>query len=190
MILNQAIVFDDETLASLESVLRSKFVGENVKTQIRKACQDYRILKKCLPAKGLTREVVFFLLDPASMTIQGIQSFFEKLQVWIGIVSQQEQELYHELVLEYYEPSDSWDEQDISQIRDNLMSVILELQPLPDTKVPMQSHPAYSAWETRMELYGNELVSSTVESILPDIKGKVIPDDVFNRYLEEFPIFN
>jgi len=190
MILNQAIVFDDETLISLEGILRSKFVGDNIKTQIRKACQDYRLLKKCLPARGLTREVIFFLLDPASATIKGVQAFFEKLLIWVIIIPELEQQLYQELVLEYYEPRGDWDEEDIARIRDSLISVIFELQPRPDTQIPMQCHPAYTAWETLMTPdYGDTSPPSTVEDILPDIKGKPIPD-VFNRYLETYPNFS
>lgn len=172
MILNQAIVFDDETLASLEGVLKSKFVGENVKTQIRKACQDYRLLKKCLPAKGLVREVIFFLLDPASTTIKGVQSFFDKLQIWVIIVPEWEQQLYHELVLEYYEPSNSWDEEDISQIRDNLISVILELQPRPNTSIPMQIQPGYEEYDTWMTNYGSDFdTTDSSFNIVPDLKA-------------------
>lgn len=186
MILNQAIVFDDETLISLEGVLRSKFIGKSVKNQIRKACQDYRLLKKCLPAKGLTRQVVFFLLDPASTTVRGIQSFFDKLQVWLIIASEEEQQVYQELVLEYYEPRSDWDEEDIAQIREALISVVSELQPRPDTKVPMQLHPKYADWEALMTPDSSQ---SIVEDIMPDIKGKVTPvPDVFSRYLEEYPV--
>ena len=186
MILNQAIVFDDETLISLEGILRSKFVGDNIKTQIRKACQDYRLLKKCLPSKGLTREVIFFLLDPASATVKGVQTFFEKLLIWVIIIPESEQQLYQELVLEYYEPRDDWDGEDIARIRDSLISVVFELQPLPDTKIPMQCHPNYHAWETLMT---PDSPQSTVEDIMPDIKGKAIPD-VFNEYLETYPNFS
>lgn len=190
MILNQAIVFDDETLISLESILHSKFVGNNIKTQIRKACRDYKLLKRCLPAKGLTKEVIFFLLDPASATIKGVQTFFEKLQTWLVIVPELEQQLYQELVLEYYEPRDDWDEEDISKIRDNLISVVFELQPVPDTKIPMQCHPDYHNWENLMTPdYGDDSAQSTVEDIMPDIKGKAIPD-VFNMYLDTYPNFS
>lgn len=190
MILNQAIVFDDETLISLEGILQSTFVGNNVKTRIRKACQDYRLLKKCLPARGLTREVIFFLLDPASATIKGVQAFFEKLLIWVVIIPELEQQLYQELVLEYYEPRDDWDERDIATIRDSLISVVFELQPIPDTKVPMQCHPDYHAWESLMTPdYGDDSPRSTVEDIMPDIKGKAIPD-VFDRYLETYPNFS
>ena len=189
MILNQAIVFDDETLISLEGILQSKFVGNNIKTQIRKACQDYKLLKKCLPAKGLTREVIFFLLDPASATTKGIQTFFEKLLIWVIIIPESEQQLYYDLVLEYYEPRDDWDEEDIAKIRNNLISVVFELQPLPDTKIPMQSHPDYRSWECLMTPDYDSSPRSTVEDIMPDIKGKAIPD-VFNEYLETYPDFS
>lgn len=191
MILNQAIVFDDETLLSLEQLVRSGSklstgLGENIKNVIRKACSDYRLLKRCLPAKGLTREVIFFLLDPASATIKGIQSFFEKLQVWIIIIPEWEQQVYHDLVLEYYEPRSDWDEEDIAQIREALISVVLELQPQPDTKVPMQLHPKYADWEALMTPDSSQF---TVEDIMPDTKGKVTPvPDVFSRYLEEYPV--
>jgi len=194
-ILNQAIVFDDKTLLSLEQLVRSgsklsSGLGENIKSVIRKACSDYRLLKKCLPAKGLIREVIYFLLDPASATSKGVQAFFEKLLIWVIIIPESEQQLYQELVLEYYEPRDDWDEKDIARIRDSLISVVFELQPLPDTKVPMQSHPDYHIWETLMTPdYGDNSSQSIIEDIVPDIKGKAIPD-VFSEYLETYPNFS
>ena len=186
-ILNHAIVFNDEDLFSLENLLRSQLsygLGENIQSAILKACSEYRFLKKYLPAKGLTKQVIFFFLDPVSNTAQGIQSFFENLQIWVVIVSDEEQALYQE-ILEYYEPREDWDDIEVAAIRDSLMSVILELQPIQDTKAPMQNHPEYKIYESFMMNYGSDLAPSNVESLVPDLKGKAISSQFYNQYLEQ-----
>jgi hypothetical protein len=191
MIINQFAIFNEAELRQAQLTLQSfSLLGDNVKKQLEKACEDYRFLTSSLPAKGLTQQVILFLLSPDSCTVEGIESFLDKLEIWTQIVDEQEQRLYADILgLD----TKFWRTDEILSLRCSLIDILVELSEIKvpqDFTVPMhlqRDYPDYSTWMTE---YGSEFYKSDSPfNQVPDTKGKV-PDDAISYYLERFEVPN
>lgn len=87
---NVLAIFNEFQLAEVESVITLTYLGlmdEGGNTQLVKAVEDYQYLvENAQTTRGLTQQVVLFLLDEASTTLEGIELFLSKLEVWLVIV--------------------------------------------------------------------------------------------------------
>lgn len=186
MIINQFAIFNEAELRQAQLTLQSfSLLGENIKKQLEKACEDYRFLTNSLPVKGLTQQVILFLLSPESCTVEGIESFLDKLEIWVQIVDEREQRLYADIL---GLNTQFWNTNEILSLRGSLIDILVELSEIKvpqDCSIPMhlqRDYPDYSTW---MNEYGSEFDRS--DSPFNQVKGRV-PDDAISYYLERFEV--
>lgn len=185
MILNQLAIFNDKELQQARLTLRSfSLMGDNVRKQLTKACEDYQFLVDCLPSsRGLTRQVILFLLSSESCTFEGIKEFLGKLELWIMVVEDEvEQRLYADVIRV---DTHLWGTNETLALRGTLIDILLELEdrrentPI-DTKIPMHLQGDYPDYSTFMMDFGSEFDK------VPYLKGEI--PDPFSSYMDEWGI--
>lgn len=192
MILNQLAIFNDKELQQARLTLRSfSLMGDNVRKQLTKACEDYQFLVDCLPSsRGLTRQVILFLLSSESCTFEGIKEFLGKLELWIMVVEDEvEQRLYADVIRV---DTHLWGTNETLALRGTLIDILLELEdrrentPI-DTKIPMHLQGDYPDYSTFMMEYGSEFDKpDSAFNKVPYLKGEI--PDPFSSYMDEWGI--
>ena len=186
MLYNTLVIFNDIELQEVEEVSLSTLMPQWAKNQLIRAVEDYRYLVSSLcNARGLTQQVILFLLNPNSITVLGVDEFIEKLECWVQIIeNEEEQRKYADILRSNY-----YEEEDILTLRSTLISILQELDEvrfntikksknnqdfLVKCKKPMQLHdefPDYSSW---MMYYGEQFEKDTSSyNIVPDLRGKI-----------------
>ena len=168
---NILAIFNDSQLKEIEEISSSTLMSQGLKNQMVKAVEDYRYLVNSLPAKGLTEQVIFFLLNSDSCTPEGIEKFMSKLEIWIEIVEdEKEQRLYADIL--YYLDTHIWEVEEILALRGMLLDILIELEqikPRIDTQIPMQTQKGYPDYSTWMMNYGSEFEQ-------PDSSFNIVPN--------------
>ena len=175
---NVLAIFNEFQLAEVESVITLTSLGlmeEEETSQLVKAVDDYKyLIENAKTTRGLIQQVILFLLDPVSITPEGIQTFLSKLEVWLVIIeNKKEQRIWAEVLNKHPIVSD----EEITAFRSTLLDTLHELndlraerkkqkrfdqwksQDMTWVEAPMQYAEGYDEYETMMEIYGNSFES-------------------------------
>lgn len=189
MTIHTLAIFNDADLLNIEETSLSTLMPQGAKNQLIKMCEDYRFLVSSLcNARGLSQQVILFLLNPDSCTITGVDEFLEKLEYWVMVLEDEtEQRMYADVLrYSYYE------EDEILILRSSLIDILWELNEaktktlkksknsqdfLVKNKKPMQLDPEFSHYEGWMMDYGSGFEKDDSSyNIVPDLRGKVSDD--------------
>ena len=184
---NVLAIFNDTQLVEVESVINQMvLMTQTDKNQLEKAVEDYQyLLDNSQITRGLTQQIILFLLDEASTTAEGIELFLSKLEVWLVIVeNKKEQRIWAEVLNKYQGSLYLGCDEEVLGLRSSLLEVLHELddvraerkkqkrfiqwqsQDMTWTEPPMQHHPEFAEYELQMKEYGQSFES---------------PDSLFNR---------
>lgn len=187
---NVLAIFNEVELLEVETILNQmSIMTQGYKNQLVKAVEDYQYLvsnSSC--TRGLTKQIVLFLLNSDSTTPKGIELFLSKLETWLEIVeSKKEQRIYAEVVNKYRDIIYCFDDEEILALRFSLLDILRELEEdkaekkakkqrdnwernssLTRCEVPMQFHPEYAEYEQKMISYGESFGSSF--NCVPNLK--------------------
>lgn len=178
---NVLAIFNEVQLIEVESVISQMILmTQTDKNQLEKAVEDYRyLLDNSQTTRGLTQQIILFLLDEASTTPEGIEHFLSKLEVWLVIVeNKKEQRIWAEVLNKYQDSLYLGCEEEILGLRSSLLEVLHELddvraerkkqkrftqwksQDMTWTEAPMQFQEGYDEYELMMEVYGKSFESA------------------------------
>ena len=176
---NVLAIFNETQLVEVESVLHQlTLMNQGDKNSLVKAVEDYQFLKS-LGVSGFTRQVVLFLLNPDSITSEGIELFLSRLEVWLMVVeSQKEQVAYANIINQYKDIVYCFDDEEVLALRFSLIDVLRELEEaktekkakkrhdiwerhnhLTQYEAPMQYQEGYEVYEQQMVSYGKPFES-------------------------------
>lgn len=189
---NVLAIFNEIQLLEVETILNQmSIMTQGYKNQLVKAVEDYQYLStnsSC--TRGLTKQIILFLLNSDSTTPEGIELFLSKLETWLEIVeSKKEQRIYAEVVNKYRDSLYYYDEE-VLALRFSLIDILHELEEdkaekkrkkqrdnwerdsrLTQYEVPMQFHPEFEEYEAQMRAYGKSFESSTSSfNHVPNVK--------------------
>lgn len=174
-IFNQVELLEVETLINQMNILTQGY-----KNQLVKAVKDYQYLSDSLQTtRGLTKQIILFLLNSTSVTPEGIEPFLSKLETWLEIVeSKKEQRIYAEVINKYRDIIYCFDDKEALALRFSLIEILHELDEdraekkakkqrdnwerdnrLTQYEVPMQFHPEFDEYELEMAAYGKAFES-------------------------------
>lgn len=188
MIYNTLAIFSESELVEIESLLsQSVLMSQGVKNQLVKATEEYRYLvKKLSTSKGLSEQVILFLLDSKSLDSAEVEEFLIALEYWVMVLeNENEQRMYAEVLRYSYFETD-----EILALRSNLIDILLELEAVTkNTKIPMQLDPGFEEYATWMMNYGSEFNSNSF-NIVPNLKGKTTGTyyDSFSVYVDNYEV--
>ena len=192
MIYNTLVIFSDAELVEIKSILsQSVLVSQGVKNQMVQAVEDYHYLvNKLAISKGLSQQVVMFLLDSDSLDSAEVEEFLIALDYWVMILeNEKEQRMYADILRYSYFEMD-----EILALRSTLLEILVELDEVEvakDTKIPMQLDLKYEEYATWMFNYGSEFedVNSSF-NIVPNLKGKTngVFYDSFAVYTQDYEV--
>lgn len=192
---NVLAIFNEFQLAEVESVITLTYLGlmdEKRNNQLVKAVEDYRYLvENVQTTRGLTQQIILFLLDDTSTTLEGIELFLSKLEIWLVIVeNKKEQRIWAEVLNKYKDTLFYFDEE-VLGLRTSLLDILHELddvraerkkqkrftqwqsQDMTWTEAPMQYQPGYEGYELQMKEYGQSFESSdSLFDSVPNLKEK------------------
>lgn len=189
MSIHTLAIFNDADLLNIEEVSLSTLMPQGAKNQLIKMCEDYRFLVSSLcNSRGISQQVILFLLNPDSCTIAGVDEFLEKLGYWVMILEDEtEQRMYADVLRHSY-----YEEKEILILRYTLIEILWELNEvktktlkksknsqdfLVKNKKPMQLDPEFSHYESWMMDYGVGFEGDDSSyNIVPDLRGKVSDD--------------
>jgi len=193
---NVLAIFNEFQLAEVESVITLTHLGlmdEGRNNQLEKAVEDYQyLLDNSQTTRGLTQQIILFLLDEASTTPEGIELFLSKLEVWLVIVeNKKEQRIWAEVLNKYQGSLYLGCDEEVLGLRTSLLEVLHELddvraerkrqkrfiqwqsQDMTWTEPPMQHHPEFADYELQMKRYGQSFESSdSLFNSVPNLKEK------------------
>lgn len=191
---NVLAIFNEIQLVEVESVLNQMtLLPQGSKNQLEKAVEDYNyLLNNSQTTRGLTQQIVLFLLDEASTTSEGIELFLSKLEVWLVIVeNKKEQRIWAEVLNKYQGSLYLGCDEEVLGLRSSLLEVLHELddvrierkkqkrfiqwqsQDMTWTEPPMQHHPEFAEYELQMKEYGQSFESSdSLFNSVPNLKEK------------------
>lgn len=189
MSIHTLAIFNDADLLNIEETSLSTLMPQGAKNQLIKMCEDYRFLVSSLcNARGLSQQVILFLLNPDSCTIAGVDEFLEKLEYWVMILDDENEQRMYADVLRY----SYYEEEEILILRSSLIEILWELNEvktktlkksknpqdfLVKNKKPMQLDPEFSHYESWMMDYGSEFErDDSSYNIVPDLRGKISDD--------------
>ena len=184
-------IFSDDELEEIKSILlQSVLVSQGVKNQMVQAVEDYHYLvNKLAISKGLSQQVVMFLLDSDSLDSAEVEEFLIALDYWVMILEdEKEQRMYADILRYSYFEMD-----EILALRSTLLEILVELdgEVTKDTKIPMQLDLKYEEYATWMFNYGSEVedVNSSF-NIVPNLKGKTngVFYDSFAVYTQDYEV--
>lgn len=186
-------IFNEVQLVEVESVLNQMvLMNQGDKNQLEKAVDDYHyLLANLQTTRGLTQQIILFLLDETSVTPEGVDLFLSKLEVWLVILeNKKEQRIYAEIVNKYRDIVYCFDEIEVLAFRSELINILHELDEIKaDRKVkkrhhswevhdltryeaPMQFQPDYDGYELHMKEYGQSFESGSFFNSVPNLKEK------------------
>ena len=192
MIYNTLVIFSDAELVEIESILsQSVLMATGQKNQIVQAVEDYHYLvNKLAISKGLSQQVVMFLLNSDSLDSTEVEKFLIALEYWVMILEDEnEQRMYADILRYSYFEMD-----EILALRSTLLEILVELDEIEvtkDTKIPMQLDPKYEEYATWMMNYGSEFdYSDSTFNIVPNLKGKTdgVFYDSFAVYTQDYEV--
>ena len=191
---NVLAIFNEIQLVEVESVLNQMtLLPQGSKNQLEKAVEDYNyLLNNSQTTRGLTQQIVLFLLDEASTTSEGIELFLSKLEVWLVIVeNKKEQRIWAEVLNKYQGSLYLGCDEEVLGLRSSLLEVLHELddvrierkkqkrfiqwqsQDMTWTEPPMQHHPEFAEYELQMKEYGQSFESNdSLFNSVPNLKEK------------------
>jgi hypothetical protein len=200
---NTLAIFNQDQLVEVEAVLNQfNLLTQGDKNSLIKAVEDYNFLKSLI-VRGFTQQVVFFLLNPESISSEEVvEQFLSRLEVWLMIVeSKDEQRKYAEILNNYRDIVYCFHDEEILALRFSLLDVLRELEEskaakkekkrydlwerynfLTQYEAPMQVDPRYEEYVELMEEYSQLFKSESFE--VPNIKNKVSYDQP--SFLEAF----
>lgn len=209
MIYNTLAIFSDVQLTEVEFTLNQwSLMNQGMKNELTKAVEDYKFLVSSLScSRGLSEQVILFLLDSKSATNEGIQNFMQKLEIWLEVLEDEsEQRIYADILR-------SWnvsylDEEEILALRSELIDILVEIEQtkrslkktknsqdiLVKNKIPMQLDPEFDYYSQWMETYGSEFdKEDSIFNTVPNLKGKLIPSetelcDAFSVYCQDYEV--
>ena len=189
MIYNTLAIFSDNELVEIESILsQSVLMSQGVKNQMVQAVEDYNYLvSKLATSKGVSQQVVMFLLDPDSLDSAEVEEFLIALEYWVLILEDEnEQRMYADILRYSY-----FEMEEMLALRSTLLEILVELDEVEvtkDTKIPMQVDSKYEEYATWMFNYGSEFNSSF--NIVPNLKGKTngVFYDSFAVYTQDYEV--
>lgn len=189
MIYNTLAIFSDNELEEIKSILfQSVLVSQGVKNQMVQAVEDYTYLvSKLATSKGVSQQVVMFLLDSDSLNSTEVEEFLIALDYWVIILEDENEQRMYADVLRY----SYFEMNEILALRSTLLEILVELDEVEvtkDTKIPMQLDPKYEEYATWMFNYGSEFNSSF--NIVPNLKGKTngVFYDSFAVYTQDYEV--
>lgn len=195
MIYNTLAIFSESELVEIESLLsQSVLMSQGVKNQLVKATKEYHYLvNKLSTSKGLSQQVILFLLDSKSLDSAEVEEFLIALEYWVMVLeNENEQRMYAEILRYSYFETD-----EILALRSNLIGILLELDEVEtvtkNTKIPMQFDPNFEEYATWMMNYGSEFDYSDSFNIVPNLKGKLPNEsspyyDSFSVYVDNYEV--
>lgn len=191
---NVLAIFNEVQLVEVESVLNQMtLLTQGHKNQLEKAVEDYNyLLDNSQTTRGLTQQIILFLLDEASTKPEGIELFLSKLEVWLVIVeNKKEQRIWAEVLNKYQGSLYLGCDEEILGLRSSLLDVLHELddvraerkkqkrftqwqsQDMTWTEAPMQYQPGYEDYELKMKEYGQSFESpDSLFNSVPNLKEK------------------
>ena len=189
MIYNTLAIFSDNELVEIKSILsQSVLVSQGVKNQMVQAVEDYNYLvNKLATSKGVSQQVVMFLLDSDSLDSAEVEEFLIALDYWVMILEDENEQRMYADVLRY----SYFEMYEILALRSTLLEILVELDEVEvtkDTKIPMQLDPKFEEYATWMFNYGSEVNSSF--NIVPNLKGKTngVYYDSFAVYTQDYEV--
>lgn len=182
-------IFNDAELLNIEETALSTLMPQGAKNVLTKMVEDYRFLVSSLcAARGLSQQVILFLLNPDSCTLVGVEEFLEKLECWVMILENEDEQRKYADILRY----SYYHEDQFLTLRFALIDILKELEEtkiktlkksknsqdiLVKNKTPMQldsGFPDYNSW---MMDYGSEFDKDDSSfNIVPDLRGKISDD--------------
>ena len=209
MIYNTLAIFSDVQLTDVEFTLNQwSLMNQGMKNELTKAVEDYKFLVSSLSySRGLSEQVILFLLDAKSATNEGIQEFLQKLELWVQIVENESEQRVYADILRYWNVS-YLDDQEILVLRAELISILLEVEQIKKSvkktknsqdilvknKIPMQLDSEFSPYEIWMMNYGSEFDrEDSIFNTVPNLKGKLIPSEIdlrdsFSVYCDNYEV--
>jgi hypothetical protein len=206
---NTLAIFSDAQLVEIEFTLNQwSLMPQGMKNELTKAVEDYRFLVSSLSySRGLSEQVILFLLDSKSVTNEGIQEFFQKLEIWLQVLEDENEQRVYADILRFWNVS-YLDSKEILALRSELISILVEVEEtrrslkktknpqdiLVKNKVPMQLDSEFSSYETWMMSYGSEFDrEDSIFNTVPNLKGKLIPSetelcDAFSVYCLDYEV--
>lgn len=189
MIYNTLAIFSDTELVEIKSILsQSVLMSQGVKNQMVQAVEDYNYLvNKLATSKGVSQQVVMFLLDSDSLDSAEVEEFLIALEYWVLILEDEnEQRMYADILRYSY-----FEMEEMLALRSTLLEILVELDGVEvtkDTKIPMQLDSKYEEYATWMFNYGSEFNSSF--NIVPNLKGKTngVFYDSFAVYTQDYEV--
>lgn len=186
---NTLVIFNDTQLKEIEEISLCTLMTQGIRNQMVKAVEDYRYLVSSLyAARGLSQQVILFLLNPDSCTVVGVDEFLEKLECWVMILENEDEQRKYADVLRY----SYYDEDELLTLRFTLIDILKELEEakiktlkksknsqdsLVKNKVPMQLDPDFNYYDFWMMSYGSEFDGDDSSfKIVPDLRGKINED--------------
>jgi len=172
---NILAIFNESQLVEVETVLNQlTLMNQGDKNSLINAVEDYQFLKAHQAKDKFTRKVVDFLLNPKSVTPEGIETFLTRLGFWLEVVeSLKEQEAYANVLNNHLDIVYCFHDEEILALRFELLDVLRELEEskaakkerkqhdiwernyrLTQYEAPMQVQPGYEDYEKMMEEYG------------------------------------
>jgi len=200
---NTLAIFNQDQLAEVEAVLNQfSLLTQGDKNSLTKAVEDYHFLKSHQAKDKFTRKVVDFLLNPDSVTPEGIETFLTRLGFWLEVVeSLKEQEAYANVLNNHLDIVYCFHDEEILALRFELLDVLRELEEakaakkekkrhdlwerynfLTQFEAPMQVQPGYEEYVEKMEEYAQLFKSESFD--VPNIKNRVSYDQP--SFLEAF----
>jgi hypothetical protein len=188
---NTLAIFNQDQLVEVEAVLNQfSLLTQGDKNSLTKAIEDYHFLKSHKAKDKFTRKVVDFLLNPDSVTPEGIETFLTRLGFWLEVVeSLKEQEAYANVLNNHLDIVYCLHDEEILALRFKLLDVLRELEEskaakkekkrhdlwerynfLTQFEAPMQVQPGYEEYEAMMLEYG-QLFESDFNQV-PNLKQK------------------
>jgi hypothetical protein len=206
---NTLAIFSDAQLVEIEFTLNQwSLMPQGTKNELTKAVEDYKFLVSSLCcSKGLSTQVILFLLDKKSSTNEGIQEFFQKLEIWLQVLEDENEQRIYADILRFWNVS-YLDSKEILALRSELISILVEVEEtkrslkktknpqdiLVKNKIPMQLDSGFSSYETWMMSYGSEFDrEDSIFNTVPNLKGKLIPSetelcDAFSVYCLDYEV--
>lgn len=191
---NVLAIFNETQLVEVESVINQMvLMTQTDKNQLEKAVDSYNyLLNNSQTTRGLTQQIILFLLDEASTTAEGIEHFLSKLEIWLVIVeNKKEQRIWAEVLNKYQGSLYLGCDEEILGLRSSLLEVLHELddvraerkkqkrftqwqsQDMTWTEPPMQHHPEFAEYELQMKEYGQSFESpDSLFNSVPNLKEK------------------
>lgn len=182
-------IFNDTELVNIQETSLSTLMPQGAKNQLIKMVEDYQFLVSSLyTARGLTQQVILFLLNPKSCTCEGADEFLNKLSYWMEILEDETEQRMYADVLRY-----SYIEmEELLILRSNLIDILWELNEikaktlkktknsqdsLVKNKIPMQLQPEFTCYDSWMMNYGSEFEKDDSSyNIVPDLRGRISDD--------------